>query len=103
MPRRPTRRPRLPEDLRRFFWEVDFDRVSWERNFGYIVNRLLSVGGPDIVEWLSDEIGDEAIRDEIVATKARGLSCSQVARWVPRSLYEGWIAEDPNRAIWPHA
>ena len=89
----------IPEGLRPFFWEVDFDRLSWSENFGYIVRRLLSVGGPEVIAWLRDAVGDESIRDEIAASKARGLTYRQVAPWVSRSLYESWIAEDPNRAI----
>ncbi|MCG8416906.1 MAG: hypothetical protein MJE77_03040 [Proteobacteria bacterium] len=86
----------LPEELRPFFWDTDFDRLSWEENFGYIVRRLLSVGGSGVISWLRDAIGDVPIRDAIVGSKARGLTYHQVAQWIPRSLYESWIAEDPN-------
>jgi hypothetical protein len=70
------------------------------RNYGYVVNRLLSAGTPAIVAWLRDQLGDDAIREEIVRSKARGLSFRQVERWVSRREFEGWLAEDPNRTIW---
>ena len=89
----------IPDGLRPFFWEIDFDGLSLDENFSYIVRRLLSVGGADAIAWLRGAVGDELIRDQIIVSKARGLTYTQVEPWIPRSLYDSWIVEDPNRAI----
>ncbi len=94
------RRTGLPTFLRPYFWDAHFERLSLARNYGYVINRLLSVGTPKAVRWLRDQIGDDAIRDEVVRSKARGLSFRQVAPWVQRTEYERWLSEDPNRTIW---
>jgi len=91
---------RLPKSFAPYFWDTDFRRLSWKRHAGYIVRRLISVGSADAIEWLQNTIGDEGIRDQIIATKARGLSFERVSNWIPRELYDRWLAEDPNRSIW---
>lgn len=90
----------LPRKLRHLFWDVEFKNVSWKKHFGYIVNRLLSVGGPKTVSWLRKKAGDAAIRKAIMSCKARGLSSEQIAPWISKQQYELWISKDPNRAIW---
>ena len=98
---RRRRRGKLPDSLRLYFWEVDFDQVSWAKNFGYIVRRLLEHGTLEVVEWLRAEIGDDAIRDEITRVKARGLDYERVRRWIPRATYDAWAAGRPP-SLWEH-
>ena len=90
----------LPRHLRRLFWDVDFESVSWRKHFGYIVIRLLSVGGPKTVNWLRNKAGDDAIRTEVMSCKAMGLSCEQALPWISKEQYDAWLKDDTNRAIW---
>ncbi|MSP15945.1 MAG: hypothetical protein EXR73_04925 [Myxococcales bacterium] len=79
MSRRQTSKQRLPEALRRYFWDTDFDRVTWADNFGYIVNRLLSVGGPDVVA-LASKLASSTCRTLFSNRRSSGdAACSH--RW----------------------
>ncbi|MCA1849978.1 MAG: hypothetical protein LC672_02710, partial [Acidobacteria bacterium] len=35
----------LASELRRLFWEYDFDALSWERDNHFITKRILTHGG----------------------------------------------------------
>lgn len=43
---------RLPEKLRRLFWDVDADKVNLSANARYIIERILENGDMDAYEWM---------------------------------------------------
>jgi hypothetical protein len=91
---------KLPRKFQHLFWDAHFKEVSWREHFKYIVQRLLSVGGPETVNWLRKKAGDAAIRRALMSFKSRGVSYEQAATWISKQQYDDWIAENPNRVIW---
>lgn len=93
------KRTRLPTELRPFFWEYDFAKLSIEEDRSLIVYRLLELGPPAVVSWLRATFGDAAIRDELAAIQARGFPHHRIRRWVSARQYAKWTRERPA-SLW---
>ncbi|MCU0962019.1 MAG: hypothetical protein MUF48_18150 [Pirellulaceae bacterium] len=94
----------LPERLRPFFWDCDFDRLTWGEHHAFVMRRVLSVGSWDVVCWLRRRVGDVALRAWIEEHGGRGLSPAQLRFWelvleLPAGLVDTWLA-CPERSIW---
>lgn len=68
---------KLPKFLKKYFWEVDFNKLDLERRYEYVTLRLLEYGDVDALHWLFRNISKKKIKE--VIQKQRILS--------PRSLY----------------
>ena len=43
---------RLPGELKRYFWDVDFEELSFEKYPRFIAERILNYGDLNGVRWL---------------------------------------------------
>lgn len=68
---------KLPKFLKKYFWEIDFDKLDFNKRIEYITLRLLEYGDVEAIRWLFRNIPKRKIREIIM--NQRGLS--------PRSLY----------------
>jgi hypothetical protein len=93
------KRTRLPIELRSFFWEFDFAKLSIEEDRSTIVYRLVEHGPPAAIKWLRATFGDVAIHDELAAIEARGFRHDKVRRWVSASEYAKWARSRPP-SLW---
>lgn len=94
----------LPEMLRRWFWDCDFDQLTWEEHRDFVVRRVLSAGTWDAVCWLRARLGDSALRQWIQQHQGRSLSSPQLRFWelvldLAPGLVDTWLAS-PGRKIW---
>ncbi len=94
----------LPEWLRPFFWDTDFNKVSWQDNRDYVIRRLLSSGTFDAMRWVLAEIGEEALRQWILQHEGRGLSSRQLRFWqavldLPGERVDAWLNSE-GRRLW---
>ena len=71
----------LPDELRPFFWDVDFDTLTWEEFHSFITRRLLQSGDWQSIQWLRSRLDDEALRQWIYQHDGRGLSPRQIRFW----------------------
>jgi hypothetical protein len=88
---------RLPEQLRRLFWEPDFEKVSFVDHYDFVVGRILVEGDWNSIQWLRKQVGDDALHDWIVRHEGRGLSRQQLRFWelilkLPPSEVDRWLA-----------
>lgn len=95
---------RLPETLRPFFWDTDFEQVSWRDHRDYVVRRVLSAGTWDAIRWLRGQIGDVELRQWIEQHEGRGLSSRQLRFWevildLPGDRVDAWLASG-GRRLW---
>jgi len=99
------RKPRLlPAYFELLFWDVDFKKVSWERNRDYVIGRVLSHGGDRALAWLRRRIDNEQLRAWILEHRGRGLSSRQLTYWqlildLPKAEVGKWLRE-PALLIW---
>ena len=87
----------LPELLRRYFWDYDPARLSWEKTRPTILGRLLQTGGWDAVRWLRANAGDDEIRAHLLRTRGRGLDPKRLRYWelvldLPKEQVDAWVA-----------
>jgi hypothetical protein len=43
---------RLPEEFRKYFWDVDYDDLSLDKYPKFIAERIMNYGDLDSVKWL---------------------------------------------------
>ena len=94
----------LPGLLRPWFWDCDFDRLSWSQHRDFVVRRILSLGSWDAVCWLRKSLGDPVLRQWIERHEGRGLSSRQLRFFelmldLPPGLVDAWL-ESPGRRLW---
>lgn len=52
----------LPEDLNKYFWDVSFDELSFEKYPRFIAERIMNYGDLKAIKWLLSISGTELIR-----------------------------------------
>ncbi len=87
----------LPELLGRYFWDYAPGRLTWPDSRQTIIGRLLEKGGFDSVRWLRRHVGDQEIREFIIARRGRGIDPKRLRYWelilrLPEELVSAWIA-----------
>ena len=88
--------PPLPRAVASLFWDYPGRRLSLTRDRDLVIRRILAEGGLEHVRFLRRRVGDEAIRDVLLRSGARGLSPQRIRFWqlllgVPPGLANAWV------------
>ena len=59
----------LPEEFRKYFWDVDYDDLSIEKYPKFIAERILNYGDLDAIKWLQGVLDREFIRSVIMNSR----------------------------------
>ena len=97
----------LPEFLRKYFWDVDFDKLIMRRHRSYVLRRILDHGDQEAVAWMRRNFDGSEIRQCV--TSARDLSRKSANYWalvldVPRErlrCLNRRSLQEP-KTIWPY-
>ena len=54
--------PSLPEELKKHFWEVEFNELSFEKYPRFIAERILNYGDLNGVKWLLSRTDKQFIK-----------------------------------------
>jgi hypothetical protein len=86
----PTMSERLPEHLRRFFWETDFEALRIPEYQRYVIERLLHYGDDAAIRWVRSQFSAGEIGE--VVRRSRAL---------PRKIANFWgiILDIPREEI----
>jgi len=71
----------LPAPILRLMHDCDPDLVSWDRNRGFLIDRVLASSNWAAICALREEVSDQEIRDRLRATRGRKLSPRQLCFW----------------------
>jgi hypothetical protein len=87
----------LPSALRRYFWDVDSESVSWPTWRDFIIGRLLRSGDYQAIRWLLSRIGQAELASWLRARRGGGLSPQRLRYWqlvldLPAEEVDGWVA-----------
>ena len=87
----------MPDFLRPFFWDVDFDALRWEPYQDFIVRRVLQSGSWEAVCWLRRSLGDAWLRDWLLAQRGARLEPRRLRFWqvvlrLPARTVDRWVA-----------
>jgi hypothetical protein len=96
---RPRRAPPRRSDASgfdRLFWDYPAGSIRPDRDRDLLVRRVAAEGGWREMSLLRSRIGDQAIRDVIERTEARGLSPQRIRFWqlvlgLPARRADAWV------------
>lgn len=61
----------MPTELKKYFWDTDFEKLDLQKNKGYIISRLYCYGDLKAIRWVNNTYSKEDIKN--VAIKRRDL------------------------------
>ena len=70
---------RLPEFLKKYFWDVDFEDIDLEKRRIYVLRRLLDYGDEEAIQWMWKNFTESEIKD--ILHNYRGLSLKSANFW----------------------
>jgi hypothetical protein len=70
---------KLPEELKKYFWDVAFDDLSLEKHTLFITERILNYGDLDSIKWLLSYTGNDYIKS--VIKNSRNLNTKTKNYW----------------------
>lgn len=71
--------PNLPTRFRKYFWDVVFEDLSWEKNPLFISERILNYGNEQDIRWLLDNINKALLKS--VIKNSRNLNAKTRNYW----------------------
>jgi hypothetical protein len=94
----------LPDRLRPFFWDYDFDALNWGEDRDLIIKRILASGDWNAITWLRSHIGDDSLKAWIQQHQGGGLNPRQLRFWelvfeIPHRQVNAWLSME-RRSIW---
>jgi len=99
-----TAKSGLPEQLRPYFWDYTFSRLSITKDKDLVVRRILSNGSWDAVRWLRKKLGDQELREWLIVHSGRGLTARQLRFWgllydLPARQVNQWV-KTAQSGVW---
>ena len=99
---RPRRAPPRRSDASgfdRLFWDYPAGSIRPDRDRDLLVRRVAAEGGWREMSLLRSRVGDQAIRDVIERTEARGLSPQRIRFWqlllgLPARRADAWVRRE---------
>ena len=70
---------KLPDFLKRYFWDVRFDGLDPIRFTAFILERILEYGDPQAVRWMQAHFEPHAIREAV--RRSKNLSARSANFW----------------------
>lgn len=86
----------MPAPLRRLLWDHRGQRLALDTDRDFLVRRVLAEGGWREIRLLRKKVGDDVLRDALVASKARGLSPPRIRFFqlllgLPARQVDAWV------------
>ena len=72
--------PKIPDSLKKYFWEVDFKTLNPKKYWFYIIERILEYGDIKALHWLFRFYPVKNIKQTV--TNTRLLSPRSINFWV---------------------
>jgi len=69
----------IPESLKKYFWDVEFSELSFEKHSRFITKRILNYGNMGDIKWLLTVIKTDFIK-KIIRT-SRNLNAKTRNYW----------------------
>lgn len=70
---------RLPQELKAYFWDMEFDELTIEKNSRIISERILNYGNINAVRWLFSRADKEYISS--IIKKSRNINAKSRNYW----------------------
>jgi len=98
---------KLPEFLKKYFWDVEFEKIDLEKKGVYVLRRILNYGDEKAVAWMYKNFKKSEIKNGLA--NFRGYSQKSANYWalileVPREevlCLKKRSSKEP-RTFWPY-
>jgi|SRR3990167_3904813 len=70
---------KLPSGLKKYFWDVDFEKIGLNNRRVYVLKRILEYGDNKAIGWMWKNFADSEIKD--ILYHYRGLSFKSANFW----------------------
>ena len=98
---------KLPDSAKRYFWDVNFDKLDTSKRSRFVIERLLEYGDFPELKWLFAEFPEKQIVDTL--KRSHRLSKRRASGWanyfgIPREevLCLNKVYLSQPAAIWPY-
>ena len=93
-------KPNLPKHL---FWDVDYEKIDYEKNSVFVIGRALNFGTLEDIKEVFEKYGAKEIKKHIV--KATGLTNKSLNFWskyfnIPLKKFRCYIRKQSNPVLW---
>jgi hypothetical protein len=98
-PRRASSRRPGTNGFDRLFWDYPAGSIDPDRDRALVIRRVTAEGGWREMSLLRSRVGDQAIREAIERTEARGLSPQRIRFWqlllgLPARRADAWVRRE---------
>jgi hypothetical protein len=77
--KRNTKSSRLPKEFKKYFWDVDFSKLSYRQYSKFILERLLKLGDSRAVKWMFKTFSQGTLKRCVL--EAKGLDKRSNELW----------------------
>lgn len=70
---------KLPPFLKKYFWDVDFEKLDIDKSASHLIQRLLEYGDQKAIKWLLKNYTKDLIKE--VVMRRRGFSPKTAKFW----------------------
>ncbi len=98
---------KIPQFLKKYFWDVQFEKINLQKNREYILRRILDCGDEKAVAWMYANFEKSEIKNAL--SNFRGYSQKSANYWalmlgVPKEkvLCLKRHSSKEQRTFWPH-
>ena len=71
--------PGIPTEFRRYFWDVEFEKLMLDENSRFIAERILNYGDLSGIKWLLSWADEQFIRN--IRDNSRNLNAKTKNFW----------------------
>jgi hypothetical protein len=71
----------IPREFKKYFWDIDFDKLNLEKHRNFILERLLNYGSFSTFSWIFQTYTKEEVKQLLKNKANRSLSKSSLYFW----------------------
>ena len=97
--------PTKPYDNKRIFWDVDSEKLDYEKKAGFIIERIFERGDVEDIRMCRRFYGDERIADVLLNSKYLPLRKVYLASAIldkPLTAFKCYILRQSNPELYPY-
>ena len=77
----------IPREFKKYFWDVDFDKLKLNKHKNFILGRLLNYGASDKFNWIFTTFKNDEVKSLLLNNGKQSLSRNSYLFW--KKISEG--------------
>lgn len=69
----------LPKEFKKYFWDVNFEKLDFRKHPYFVIERFLEYGNPEAIRWMMKIFKKEQIKKTLASR--RGISVKSANFW----------------------